>query len=531
MRRPNECAIEPSASPGEHDGLEKLPGVFSRFPSRIPNVKHFLIQTIIITATLLACSSRALAQSESKNLEFAFEAAAKYEWGESRETLSHIESRIVKALGNAHELRVIERHLVDLLESPESTRAACDFACRQLRLIGTDVSVPVLSSLLQDSQRRHMARYALSAIPGKAAEAVLIEDRVRRLLGRAALDDERARKNLLSWNDDRVDHAIASAASYADGPMMLIIVQVLGDRGAVAERDTLVRSAASDQPVSTRVAALLALAALFDWGDDFDRAASYRMAMVIAASSEDRRTVLNAIAAFDDPGLLDVVQGQMESDHIGVRAAQVVISLALAGQADDRAKAKKAIDEVIKRFPDHEELRQKAGQAMTFIERSEGFITAWVISGPFRSDQAGEEGLFNHAYGPEVAADDVDWTNVPEDGIYDPGVVNFSKIYGGDNRCAYARTVILSDSAQDVQLQIGSDDGVKVWLNGDIVHANDLPRGMTLNEDIALIHLDEGRNVLLVKVTQGGGDWQFAARLRDADGFALTGVKYEKPIE
>jgi hypothetical protein len=75
-------------------------------------------------------------------------------------------------------------------------------------------------------------------------------------------------------------------------------------------------------------------------------------------------------------------------------------------------------------------------------------------------------------------------------------------------------------------LELGSDDGVKVWLNGTLVHANNVTRGVTLGEDRVDVTLKQGRNYMLVKVPQGVGGWGFAACLAGEDGEALTDIEY-----
>jgi hypothetical protein len=104
------------------------------------------------------------------------------------------------------------------------------------------------------------------------------------------------------------------------------------------------------------------------------------------------------------------------------------------------------------------------------------------------------------------------------------GLLNFAKLLGGNDRAAYARTDILSATAQDAVLEIGSDDGVKVWLNGTAVHARSISRGVTPADDKVTVHLNAGKNDLLVKVTQGDGGWGVCLRVADAQGKPLTGV-------
>ena len=63
-----------------------------------------------------------------------------------------------------------------------------------------------------------------------------------------------------------------------------------------------------------------------------------------------------------------------------------------------------------------------------------------------------------------------------------------------------------SKTDQDVVLTFGSDDGIKVWLNGAVVNAKNVTRGFNVDEDQVPAKLKKGWNTLLVKVTQGAGD-------------------------
>ena len=68
---------------------------------------------------------------------------------------------------------------------------------------------------------------------------------------------------------------------------------------------------------------------------------------------------------------------------------------------------------------------------------------------------------------------------------------------------------------------------MKVWLNGQIVHANNVIRPAECGQDKAPVTLKEGWNPLLVKLTQGGGQWSLCVRFRSPDGSKLDGLKSE----
>jgi hypothetical protein len=72
---------------------------------------------------------------------------------------------------------------------------------------------------------------------------------------------------------------------------------------------------------------------------------------------------------------------------------------------------------------------------------------------------------------------------------------------------------------------MGSDDGIKAWLNGKVVHTNNVDRGCVVDQDTAGVRLAQGTNVLMFKITQGGGGWAAAARLADNDGKPISGLQ------
>ncbi len=80
----------------------------------------------------------------------------------------------------------------------------------------------------------------------------------------------------------------------------------------------------------------------------------------------------------------------------------------------------------------------------------------------------------------------------------------------------------------NVSLLVGSDDGVKVWLNGGLIHTNDANRSHDYfapdTDVVGGLTLNQGENRLMVKVRNGSGAFSFSARLADADGNALPGL-------
>jgi len=144
------------------------------------------------------------------------------------------------------------------------------------------------------------------------------------------------------------------------------------------------------------------------------------------------------------------------------------------------------------------------------------YILAWMLSGPYT--QAGKNGpaLFNIAFDPEKPdAKDVTWRSVS---VSEGMAVDLRKILGGENRAAYLRATVTCPEELKAVLELGSDDGVKVWLNGELVHANNASRGLKPGEDNVQITLAAGANALMLKVVNGATDWGACARIVSPDG-------------
>ena len=86
-----------------------------------------------------------------------------------------------------------------------------------------------------------------------------------------------------------------------------------------------------------------------------------------------------------------------------------------------------------------------------------------------------------------------------------------------NDHSSYGLITLVSASDQSgVDMKVGSDDSVKVWLNGEVVHTNAVNRGAGDFQDTFQVDIKQGDNLLLVKVSERGGGWSMFAGV-DAD--------------
>jgi hypothetical protein len=85
----------------------------------------------------------------------------------------------------------------------------------------------------------------------------------------------------------------------------------------------------------------------------------------------------------------------------------------------------------------------------------------------------------------------------------------------------YALRTIRCDAPRKIKLYTGSDDALRVWLNGKVVVEVLQFRGAVADSESTAVELQKGQNKLLVEVSQGSGGWGLYLRLEDADGKRL----------
>lgn len=82
-----------------------------------------------------------------------------------------------------------------------------------------------------------------------------------------------------------------------------------------------------------------------------------------------------------------------------------------------------------------------------------------------------------------------------------------------------------SDRAQPAALRLGSTGPVRAWLNGKPVLSHEVQRPARLDQDTAVLRLEKGENVLVIKSLNLQGAWRLIARVTDPQGRPLRGMK------
>jgi hypothetical protein len=252
----------------------------------------------------------------------------------------------------------------------------------------------------------------------------------------------------------------------------------------------------------------------------------YARAMELAERPEDKKLVLGSLGAAEPVAALKLVEPCLKDDQLRAEAALAAIEIADRLRQRDAPRAKAVVKDALAVTTDSG-LRQKGQEVINQIEQFEGYLLEWVGSGPYQEKDKDAHALFDLVFPPErPEATEVRWTRLTK-GVGTWAINLAEALGGGDDAVAYARTRVWSPQAQEVRVEFGSDDGLKAWLNGAVVDANNTERALAPRQDAAKAKLKEGWNDLLLKVTNRSGDWGFCCRIRQPDGSALEGLKAE----
>ena len=154
------------------------------------------------------------------------------------------------------------------------------------------------------------------------------------------------------------------------------------------------------------------------------------------------------------------------------------------------------------------------------------------MAGPYQQDGKKCAELFDFAFAPETpASKEVVWRGLPAGtNTQKPYLMDLLRIMPGNQRAAYARTRIYSDKAQPARLELGSDDGVKIWLDGKQILAHNYVGPLKEGMEKVDLKLNQGWNTLQLKVTQNDQGWAFCARLAKPDGATLDGIHIDTAL-
>jgi len=391
---------------------------------------------------------------------------------------------------------------------------------------GATRSVDQLIGFLTDPNPtvRDVAAQGLVGMPARDTTQMVI----RRLRGAGPALKSSLLRIVAARGGPESGAAVRNALDDPSAEVRTTALELSGKLGDFSAEATLLEAAQSGSEMirPTALSAYIRLADARVKRDETARALEmYHRALEISEHNAEQRLALQGIATIGDPSSLPRVKAILDKPGVAAEAITAYLSIAdTLGAAGGRRDAIEIYNDVFDRTSSRSLAARaaaglrKLGVRVDIAERS-GFITDWFLVGPFPNR---EKAAYDTAYFPEkeirldgeyeVDGRDMRWKQHHTE---DPqGIVDLDRLFDPhDNVAAYACATVDSERALPVTIKIGSDDGVVCWLNGERIHGNNASRALSVDQDSTNAELKPGTNSILVKILQGGSDWEFCLRV------------------
>jgi CubicO group peptidase (beta-lactamase class C family) len=108
-----------------------------------------------------------------------------------------------------------------------------------------------------------------------------------------------------------------------------------------------------------------------------------------------------------------------------------------------------------------------------------------------------------------------------EQEIINSGIIDLTSSLGNIGfASAYAYAQIRISEETDILLGVGSDDALKIWVNGEVVFRKWTRRGLYINNDLVPVRLKKGNNEILIKIQNRGNSWSFVCHAINQDHYS-----------
>ena len=434
-------------------------------------------------------------------------------------------AELLRVLGERGDTQATGVLLQNAATGPEPVRLAALESLRKLAVPETITPLLDLTAKSKSESDREPVLQALYAVCQASRDK---EQTARRVLEAMNQFPTAERRQVLPLLAELATPAALEAAQAAtrdpDAALVKEAVRVLGQWPSAAPAPRLLEMARVTTDPTLQVLALrgyIEVAGLEP--DATKRLALLQQAAAAAQRPDEKKLALGQIGQIPTAEALQAVLASLSDPTLATEAGLAAVSIAEKLAAANPKLASDVAAQVLAQCKSPE-IVKRAWTLRGKLKASGPFIWDWLAAGPYtQAGATGAMGVFDIPFAPEKPGQTVQWKPVPK-----ADMIDLLAVFSNQASCAgYLKTTIIAPQDCDGALLMGSDDGLKAWLNGAVVHANNVDRGAVVDQDMAPIKLKKGPNSLLLKITQGGGGWAVCARIVDANGLPIAGLKAE----
>lgn len=432
-------------------------------------------------------------------------------------------AELLRALGDRGDTAAANVLVQGAVAGPGPVRLAALESLRKLAVAETITPLLDLAAQSQSDADREPVLKALFAVCQASPDK---EQTARSLVARIGQFPKAERRQVLPLLAELGTPAALEAAQAAardtDPELAREALRVLAQWPNAAPAASLLEMArTTTDPVLHTLAMRACIGVAGQEPDLAKRFAMLRQATAATRGTNEKKQALGQMGQIPTTEALDAVLADLNDPTLVNEAGLAALSIAEKLAAKDPQRAREVAAQVLARCKSAE-MVQRAWALRGKPAGAGPFLKDWLVAGPFSQAGANDAlSVFNVAFPPEQPGARVTWKAAPR-----ADMIDLMGLFPGKAGCvAYLKTTVIAPRDTEAALLLGSDDGVKAWVNGAVVHSNNVDRGAVIDQDMAPIQLKRGANDILLKITQGGGGWAACARIVGTDGRPIDGLK------
>ncbi|MED6298592.1 MAG: HEAT repeat domain-containing protein [Verrucomicrobiota bacterium] len=256
---------------------------------------------------------------------------------------------------------------------------------------------------------------------------------------------------------------------------------------------------------------------------------SYRKALELNNSTATAKKVLAGLGQSGGIQSLEIIKPYLENSETSNEAALAATQVAKR-MKDSHTATVRIVLTVILESNASESAKKGAADLQSELDLYKDYILDWRITGPYSVKGKDAKYVFDTALAPEKDSKSVRWKKFKTKSKSERSLwaIELHENLGMEaNAAAYAMTKVWAPENLKINLEMGSDDHIKAWLNDEKIHESFSNRSLEPRQSIIPVTLSKGWNLIILKVVNTSGPWGLSCRIRGRDGNPVNGLKIE----
>jgi HEAT repeat protein len=256
---------------------------------------------------------------------------------------------------------------------------------------------------------------------------------------------------------------------------------------------------------------------------------AYRKALELNNSTDTAKKVLAGLGQSGGIQSLEIIRPYLENSETSTEATLAAIQVAKRIKDSHTATVRTVLTDILKSNAS-DSAKKGAADLQSELDLYKDYILDWRITGPYSVKGKDAKYVFDTALAPEKDSKSVRWKKFKTKSKSERSLwaIEIDSILGPEaNAAAYAMTKIWAPQNLKVNLEMGSDDHIKAWLNDKKIHESFSNRSLEPRQSIIPVSLSKGWNLIMLKIVNTSGPWGLCCRIRGRDGNPVDGLKIE----